>query len=193
MCVYNTFAAINISCRVVIDGCCFWMSGQNKCVATAECLLPNLISFGWYGTDFWSFDKWFTAPPYDTKHQLWISDIFHIWLLPYCIFLGHAQGNELAYSYLLKEYWLVYTRSAHAAAKAWILQMIISRKIIYPLRLKWHTFLDHGLLHNLKHEWSDNHCPWLLGPPTLRPLSGKIQFPWPNNEWIQGQYLQASC
>ena len=113
MCVYNTFAGINISCQVVIDGC-FWMSGQNKCVAAAECLLPNSTSFGWNGLDFWSFNTWFTVSRHKAS-TLNLRHFSHLHILLYCIFLGHAQGEELAYSYLLKEYWLVYSRSTHAA------------------------------------------------------------------------------
>ena len=68
VCVYNTFAAINVSCRVVIDGC-FWMSGQNKCVAAAECLLPNSMSLGRNGSDF------FLALTHDLPRHLMTQSI----------------------------------------------------------------------------------------------------------------------
>ena len=117
-CVYNTFGAINISCRVVIDGCCFWMSSQNKCVATAECLLVlPTATIGHNDTDFWSFN--ILSMSHNTTYQMWnlrsqklkmLRNCFHSHLIAavFC-FWGHAEEGrkELAYSYFLNEYWLV--------------------------------------------------------------------------------------
>ena len=113
LCVYNTFGVINISCQVVIDGC-FWMSRLNKCLATAECLLLQCLSDSLTKTFEVGINFLITCLLMCNSrfpNQAWFAKVAMVWSSTFdchcSLVLGHAGMKELAYSYLLNEYWLV--------------------------------------------------------------------------------------